>query len=261
MTPELVEGVAWKSAAAGALALAFGGAPLGVLLIARRMSLIGDAMSHGILPGAAIAYLLAGPDPIALTLGALTAGFVVAGLSSLLAQTRRLPEDASFAVFYLSALALGVLILGRGARPEALHDMLFGAATALDAHALEKYKADIKPMIEARKLAGIHSESPVSDEQVTQSGYQCTIQGKYGWMVLQLGDKTTHTGWGDAAYQLKASGNGYAMWVNRTAPMPDPADIEDVQEDRVQSTKVLKDGQLYIRVGDKTYNVMGQIIK
>ena len=96
MTPELVEGVAWKSAAAGALALAFGGAPLGVLLIARRMSLIGDAMSHGILPGAAIAYLLAGPDPIALTLGALTAGFVVAGLSSLLAQTRRLPEDASF---------------------------------------------------------------------------------------------------------------------------------------------------------------------
>ena len=136
MTPELVEGVAWTSAAAGALALAFGGAPLGVLLIARRMSLIGDAMSHGILPGAAIAYLLAGPDPIALTLGALTAGFVVAGLSSLLAQTRRLPEDASFAVFYLSALALGVLILGRGARPEALHDMLFGAATALDAHAL-----------------------------------------------------------------------------------------------------------------------------
>lgn len=125
----------------------------------------------------------------------------------------------------------------------------------------QKYKADIKPMIDARKLAGIHSESPVSDEQVTQSGYQCTIQGKYGWMVLQLGDKTTHTGWGDAAYQLKASGNGYAMWVNRTAPMPDPADIEDVQGEKVQSAKVLKDGQLYIRVGDKTYNVMGQIIK
>lgn len=136
MTPAVVEAVAWKSAMAGALALAFGGAPLGVLLIARRMSLIGDAMSHGILPGAAIAYLLAGPDPIALTLGALAAGFVVAGLSSLLAQTRRLPEDASFAVFYLSALALGVLILGRDSNPEALHDMLFGAARALDAHAL-----------------------------------------------------------------------------------------------------------------------------
>jgi len=34
------------------------------------MSLSGDALSHGILPGAAIAYLLAGPNPLALTLGA-----------------------------------------------------------------------------------------------------------------------------------------------------------------------------------------------
>ena len=40
MTPELVEGVAWKSAAAGALALAFGGAPLGVLLIVLIITLI-----------------------------------------------------------------------------------------------------------------------------------------------------------------------------------------------------------------------------
>ena len=81
--------------------------------------------------------------------------------------------------------------------------------------------------------------------------------------MLQLGDKTTHTGWGDAAYQLKASGNGYAMWVNRTAPMPDPADFDEVKGERLKlkGEKFVKDGQLYIRVGDKTYNVMGQIIK
>lgn len=120
------------AAAAGALALAFGGAPLGVLLIARRMSLVGDALSHGILPGAALAYLIVGPDPVALTLGALAAGFVVAILSSLLARTGRLPEDAAFAVFYLSALALGVLILGRSANAEALLDLLFGTAGGLD---------------------------------------------------------------------------------------------------------------------------------
>jgi zinc/manganese transport system permease protein len=124
------------AAAAGALALAFGGAPLGVLLIARRMSLVGDALSHGILPGAALAYLVAGPDPVALTLGALCAGFAVAILSSLLARTGRLPEDAAFAVFYLSALALGVLILGRSTNAEALLDLLFGAAGGLDATAL-----------------------------------------------------------------------------------------------------------------------------
>ncbi len=123
-------------ALAGGLALALGGAPLGVMLIARRMSLVGDALSHGILPGAALAYLIAGPDPVAMTVGALFAGFIVAGMSSLLARTKRMPEDAAFAVFYLSALALGVLILGRNANAEVVFDLLFGAAKGLDATAL-----------------------------------------------------------------------------------------------------------------------------
>jgi zinc/manganese transport system permease protein len=128
--------IAVRSAAAGGIALAFGGAPLGVLLIARRMSLSGDALSHGILPGAAIAFVLAGPNPWALTLGALAAALVVTGLSSLLARTRRLPEDAAFAVIYLSALASGVLLLAHHAGPEALEAMLFGAATGLDRNGL-----------------------------------------------------------------------------------------------------------------------------
>jgi len=123
-------------ALAGGLALALGGAPLGVLLIARRMSLVGDALSHGILPGAALAYLIAGPDPVAMTVGALIAGFVVAGLSSLLARTKRMPEDAAFAVFYLSALALGIVIMGRSANAEMVFDLLFGSAKGLDATAL-----------------------------------------------------------------------------------------------------------------------------
>ena len=100
------------------------------------MSLSGDALSHGILPGAAIAYLLAGPDPWALTLGALAAALVVTSLSSLLARTRRLPEDAAFAVIYLSALAIGVLLLAHHAGPEALEAMLFGAAQGLDRNGL-----------------------------------------------------------------------------------------------------------------------------
>lgn len=127
----------------------------------------------------------------------------------------------------------------------------------------QKYKADLKPMIDARKLAGIHSESPVSNEEATQTGYQCTIQGKYGWLVLQLGDKTTHTGWGDPAYQLKASGPGYAMWVNRTAPMPDTTAVDEVKGERtkVKAEKFIQNGQLYIRCGEQVYDVMGQIIR
>ena len=128
--------IALRSALAGALCLALGGAPLGVLLVARRMSLMGDALSHGILPGAAIAYLLAGPDPLALTAGALIAGLLVAALASLLARSGRLPEDGAFAVLYLSALALGVLLLGRERDVEALHELLFGAPGALEATAV-----------------------------------------------------------------------------------------------------------------------------
>ncbi len=111
MSADLLHDAAFKSAVAGGLALAFGGAPLGVLLIARRVSLIGDALSHALLPGIAIAYLTVGHDPAALTAGALIAALIVAGLSTLLARTRALPEDASLAVFYLTALALGVAVI------------------------------------------------------------------------------------------------------------------------------------------------------
>jgi zinc/manganese transport system permease protein len=136
MNQTVIEAVALKSAAAGALALAFGGAPLGVLLISRRMSLVGDAMSHAILPGAAIAFLLAGPAPGALLIGALIAAIIVAGASSLLARARAIPEDASFAVFYLTALAVGILLVGQQGDDEFLHELLFGAAGALDGQAL-----------------------------------------------------------------------------------------------------------------------------
>ena len=46
-----------RRALAGVIALALGGAPIGVFLMLRRMSLVGDAMAHAILPGAAIGFL------------------------------------------------------------------------------------------------------------------------------------------------------------------------------------------------------------
>ena len=59
-------------------ALALGAAPIGVFLMLRRMSLIGDAMAHAILPGAAIGFLVAGLSLFAMAGGGLIAGFVVA---------------------------------------------------------------------------------------------------------------------------------------------------------------------------------------
>ena len=53
--------------------LAIGCGPIGVFLILRRMSLVGDAMSHAVLPGAAIAFLMFGFSLTAMTIG----GFLV----------------------------------------------------------------------------------------------------------------------------------------------------------------------------------------
>ncbi|NLS17825.1 metal ABC transporter permease [Rhizobium sp. P40RR-XXII] len=117
--------------------LGLGSGPIGVFLMLRRMSLMGDAMSHAVLPGAAIGYLIAGSLSLtAMGLGGLVAGLSVALLSGLVSRVTVLQEDASFASFYLTSLALGVLIVSlRGSNIDLLH-VLFGTILAIDAPAL-----------------------------------------------------------------------------------------------------------------------------
>ena len=121
-----------RRALAGCLALSAGAAPLGTVLLLRRMSLVGDAMSHAILPGAALGYLLFGLSLPAMTIGGLLAGALVALLSGAVIRHTALREDASFAGFYLISLALGVLLISlRGSNVDLLH-VLFGSVLALD---------------------------------------------------------------------------------------------------------------------------------
>src|SRR5581483_6908301 len=121
-----------RRALAGVIALSLGGAPIGVFLMLRRMSLVGDAMAHAILPGAAIAFLLSGLNLLAMTVGGLIAGFLVALLAGVLARFTELKEDASLAAFYLTSLALGVAVVSiRGTNIDLLH-VLFGNVLALD---------------------------------------------------------------------------------------------------------------------------------
>ncbi|MGN6284445.1 MAG: metal ABC transporter permease [Afipia sp.] len=121
-----------RRALAGVIALSLGGAPIGVFLMLRRMSLVGDAMAHAILPGAAIGFLLSGLNLFAMTFGGLIAGFAVAILAGLVARVTELKEDASLATFYLVSLALGVTIVSiRGTNIDLLH-VLFGNILAMD---------------------------------------------------------------------------------------------------------------------------------
>lgn len=125
-----------RRALAGCLALSLGATPVGVFLMLRRMSLAGDAMSHAILPGAALAYLIAGLSLPAMTIGGLCAGLAVAVLSGGVARNSVIKEDTSLATFYLISLSAGILIISlRGSSVDLLH-VLFGSVLALDDAAL-----------------------------------------------------------------------------------------------------------------------------
>ena len=125
-----------RRALAGCLALSLGAPPIGVFLMLRRMSLMGDAMSHAVLPGAAIGYLLFGLSLPAMSFGGFIAGLAVALAAGLVARSTMLREDASLAGFYLVSLAAGVLIVSvRGSNIDLLH-VLFGSVLALDDAAL-----------------------------------------------------------------------------------------------------------------------------
>lgn len=121
-----------RRALAGCLALALGATPVGVFLLLRRMSLMGDAMAHAILPGAALGYLAFGLSLGAMTVGGIVAGLVVALAAGLVARSSILKEDASLAAFYLLSIATGVMIVSlRGRNLDLLH-VLFGSVLALD---------------------------------------------------------------------------------------------------------------------------------
>ena len=132
-----VEFAFMRRALFGGLLLAASAAPLGVFLVLRRMSLIGDAIAHGILPGAATGFWIAGLSLPALTLGGLTAGLAVAGLAAWISRNTGLREDASLAAIYPISLASGVLILGLAGKRLDLLGLLFGSALAVDKTTLD----------------------------------------------------------------------------------------------------------------------------
>ena len=121
-----------RRALLGGLALACSAAPLGVFLMLRRMSLIGDAIAHGILPGAALGFWLFGLSLPALTAGGLVAGLGMAMLAAWVTRRTGLREDTSLAALYPISLASGVLLLGLAGRKLDLMHLLFGSALAVD---------------------------------------------------------------------------------------------------------------------------------
>ncbi len=125
-----------RRALVACLALALCSGPMGVLLVLRRMSLVGDAMAHALLPGAAVGFMFAGFSLGAMSAGSFAAAMLVALGSGAVVRLTPQREDASFAAFYLIALAAGVMMISlRGSSVDLMH-VLFGAILAVDDAAL-----------------------------------------------------------------------------------------------------------------------------
>lgn len=121
-----------RRALVATLALAVSAAPLGVFLTLRRMSLLGDAISHAVLPGVAIGFMLSGLSLTAMAAGGVISGMLAAGLAGFISRFTTLKEDASLAAIYLLALALGVTLLSRQGTQLDLLRILFGSALGVD---------------------------------------------------------------------------------------------------------------------------------
>ena len=126
-----------RRALVATLALSVSAAPLGVFLTLRRMSLLGDALSHAILPGVALGFMLFGVSLPAMAAGGVLGGMLVVALAGFISRSTILKEDASLAAVYLFALALGItLIAGHGTQLDLLH-ILFGSALGVDRPGLQ----------------------------------------------------------------------------------------------------------------------------
>jgi manganese/zinc/iron transport system permease protein len=85
---------------------------LGCFLVLRRMSLLGDAISHAVLPGIVLACLLTGQvTGLPIVLGAMAVGVLTAFLTELIRKIGNVSEDASMGVVFTSLFALGVVLL------------------------------------------------------------------------------------------------------------------------------------------------------
>jgi zinc/manganese transport system permease protein len=168
-----------RRALVATLALSLSAAPLGVFLTLRRMSLMGDALSHAILPGVAIGFMLAGLSLGAMALGGVLAGMLVAGIAAAVSRFTAIKEDASLAAIYLVALALGVtLISSHGTQLDLLH-ILFGSALGVDQDGL-------------LLVAGVSTVSVLAMAWM----YRALVLETFDPVFLNAGRRTGWGGWG-----------------------------------------------------------------
>ncbi len=101
---------------------------IGCFIILRGMALMGDAISHAVLPGVAIAYLMG----FSIFIGAVITGVLTSLGIGYISQNSKLKDDTAIGLMFTAAFALGVVLitLQRGTGVDLWH-ILFGNVLAV----------------------------------------------------------------------------------------------------------------------------------
>lgn len=125
-----------RDGVAGTMLLALNCALLGTLLVARRMSMLGDTLSHAVLPGIAAGFLWTmSRNPVALVTGAVATGVLSSLVVSWIARTTRLKPDAALSVVLTVFFAVGIALIKMlpDGNKAGIDRFLYGQAAAISA--------------------------------------------------------------------------------------------------------------------------------
>lgn len=110
---------------------------MGTFLVVRKLALMGDALSHAVLPGVALGFLWKmNKDPVAIFIGASVAGLLGAGLVQAIRSTTKHKEDAALGFVLAAFFAVGACLVTMiqnlpGGNKSGLDKFMFGQAAAL----------------------------------------------------------------------------------------------------------------------------------
>jgi len=126
-----------RYALAGSILLGISCGMLGSFIVVRKMALVGDALSHAVLPGVAVGFLWnMSKDPVAIFIGATIAGLLGTVVVRLIQQTTRLKEDTALGLVLATFFAAGICLLTMIQRlptgnKSGIDKFLFGQAAAI----------------------------------------------------------------------------------------------------------------------------------
>lgn len=86
---------------------------IGTYIMLRRMSLIGDALAHAVLPGVVVSFMVAGKSEAALFIGAVVSGILTVLLIGFVNRNSKIKEDTSIGIIFTGAFALGILLVSQ----------------------------------------------------------------------------------------------------------------------------------------------------